>query len=165
MKKIAAFFTFLLIVGLLAGHYKSTLEDAQNSAQETSRTAASETTSAQSSSVPLRSTEPSRSRSSNSSSSGSSADDSSDIRGWSRAEARRACHKEIEKQLKSPRSAKFEGLFEAEFSKSKGGRSWTVRGHVDAQNSFGAEVRNSYRCTVTPSSSANASVSVSLSGI
>lgn len=54
-----------------------------------------------------------------------------------------ACHDRVKPMLKSPGSAEF-GTEQI----SGTGPEWTVRGVVDSENSFGAEVRNSYDCTV-----------------
>lgn len=78
--------------------------------------------------------------------------DSEDILGWSRAEARRECERRIEDQLAAPNTASFSSIFNTDFSKTDGGNTWRLAGHVDAQNSFGTELRSSYICTVTPSS-------------
>jgi hypothetical protein len=51
------------------------------------------------------------------------------------------CEARIEEQLKSPATAKFD-------STATGSGTWTVRGTVDAENSFGATVRSNYECTV-----------------
>ncbi|AIT62165.1 hypothetical protein [Corynebacterium doosanense] len=95
------------------------------------------------------------------SSANSTAEDTSDILGWSRAEARNACHDKVEDQLRAPGTANFEGLFEADISKTS--NSWSVGGYVDAENAYGGEVRTDYTCTVTPTSESHASVEVSLS--
>lgn len=89
-------------------------------------------------------------------------DDTEDILGWSRAEARRACHDQIKSQLKAPGTASFEGLFNTQFTKTNGGTIWSIRGYVDAENSYGGEIRNGYRCTVRPTSEDSATVRASL---
>ena len=84
------------------------------------------------------------------------------IMGWSKTNARSLCHDQIEGKLKSPSTADFEGLTEFTASKSSDGNSWVLSGYVDAQNSFGATVRQNWSCTVTPTDESNARVSVSL---
>lgn len=88
--------------------------------------------------------------------------ESEDILGWSRAEARRECERKIEDQLAAPNTAKFSGITSTEFTKTDDGSSWRIAGHVDAQNSFGVELRSDYTCTVTPSSSERATVNAYL---
>jgi hypothetical protein len=51
-----------------------------------------------------------------------------------------ACQSVVKNNLKSPSTAKFVGV-----PKSDG---TYIRGEVDAQNSFGATIRNSFRCTI-----------------
>lgn len=91
-----------------------------------------------------------------------SGDSGDKINGWSKTNARSACHDKIESKLKSPSSAKFEGLTEFTANKSSDGESWQLSGHVDAENSFGAKIRQSWSCTVTPKDKDNAIVSASL---
>jgi hypothetical protein len=55
-----------------------------------------------------------------------------------------ACEDFLREKLKSPASARFTGTTVA----STGERSWRVSGTVDAANSFGAELRRSWTCTV-----------------
>jgi hypothetical protein len=52
-----------------------------------------------------------------------------------------ACERIVSNQLKSPSTADFN-------SAVSGDNPWTVVGSVDAENSFGAEVRLDYQCTV-----------------
>ncbi len=58
--------------------------------------------------------------------------------------ARDVCEQFIEQRLKSPSSADFSG----EDAVDNADGTWTVRGDVDADNSFGASIRNRYVCTV-----------------
>lgn len=55
------------------------------------------------------------------------------------------CEQFVERRLKSPSTAEF-----SQETQRKSGAGWTVTGAVDSQNSFGAMVRNRFRCTVTP---------------
>lgn len=64
------------------------------------------------------------------------------LRGESRAAG--ACEEAVEARLKSPASAEF--LDDPMVTKS--GDVWEVRGGVDAQNGFGAMIRNFYTCKV-----------------
>ena len=57
----------------------------------------------------------------------------------------------VEKQLKSPSTAKFCRKGEATIVRD--GNSWTVTGYVDAQNSFGATLRNEFAVQITFTSS------------
>lgn len=54
---------------------------------------------------------------------------------------------EVEKQLKSPSTAKFCSSHEAEIIRN--GNTWSVEGWVDAQNSFGATLRNEFVVKIT----------------
>lgn len=56
-------------------------------------------------------------------------------------EAISQCEAAVEKQLKSPTTAKFHLT-------ATGYDTWTVTGTVDSQNSFGAMVRSETQCTV-----------------
>ena len=53
------------------------------------------------------------------------------------------CENRIKMFLKAPSTASFHS------SASGTGSVWTVTGTVDAENSFGAKIQNSYQCTVT----------------
>lgn len=94
----------------------------------------------------------------------SSSSDSSDdkIQGWGAAKARSYCHDQVEKQLVSPSTAGFEGMTEYTASQSSDGSAWEVQGHVDSENGFGAKIRSTYTCTLTPSDEDNATVSVDI---
>lgn len=66
-------------------------------------------------------------------------------------------------QLKSPSTAKFEGLFDFIAVQSADHKDWMIHGHVDAQNAFGATLRTNWTCTVTPIDKDNAMVEATLS--
>lgn len=85
------------------------------------------------------------------------------IMGWSDNRARYLCHDRIKQQLKSPSTAKFEGLFDFIAVQSADHKDWTIHGHVDAQNAFGATLRTNWTCTVTPIDKDNAMVEATLS--
>lgn len=85
------------------------------------------------------------------------------IMGWSDNRARYLCHDRIKQQLKSPSTAKFEGLFDFIAVQSADHKDWMVSGHVDAQNAFGATLRTNWTCTVTPIDKDNAMVDAMLS--
>lgn len=57
--------------------------------------------------------------------------------------AERACERAVRAQLKSPTTAEFSGTRGA-----GSGSSYTVTGSVDAENGFGAMIRNSFTCEV-----------------
>lgn len=61
-----------------------------------------------------------------------------------RASARSVCYDFVRDRLKAPATAQFS---ETEIESS--GNQWTVSGSVDAQNSFGALIRNNYTCVTT----------------
>lgn len=61
-------------------------------------------------------------------------------------DARYMCEQFITDTLKSPKSAEFSGRKETTVSRTQG--FFQVRGWVDAQNAFGATLRNQYRCEV-----------------
>jgi hypothetical protein len=50
----------------------------------------------------------------------------------------------ITKQLKAPSTAKFPYSSDAEISYDETTKDWTIKSYVDAQNSFGAMIRNNY---------------------
>lgn len=85
------------------------------------------------------------------------------IMGWSDNRARYLCHDRIKQQLKSPSTAKFEGLFDFIAVQSADHKDWMIHGHVDAQNAFGATLRTNWTCTVTPIDKDNAMVEATLS--
>lgn len=81
--------------------------------------------------------------------------------GPSDLDAQSICHTFVERQLKAPSSAEFSGD-----RVTHSGSTWTVKGSVDAQNSFGAMLRKSYTCVVTPTNSSGANWTlVSLTGL
>lgn len=66
------------------------------------------------------------------------------------------CKYHVENRLKSPSSADFSSINNSNVTKLKttrrGGKNiinYLVTGYVDAQNSFGAQVRNNYECKIT----------------
>lgn len=62
-------------------------------------------------------------------------------------DAKRVCTDDfVPKRLKAPSTAKFTGV-----SVSGDGTTYTVTGQVDSQNTFGAQVRASFTCTVRSS--------------
>ncbi len=67
----------------------------------------------------------------------------------------------VKKMLKAPSTAKFERFSRDQVSGSNG--TYTVRSYVDAQNSYGAMLRNHYTCQVVFESSSTASVTCQLS--
>lgn len=58
------------------------------------------------------------------------------------AQAIVACESEVRDQLKAPSSADLRS------SASQSGERWIVVGTVDAENSFGAKIRNEFECSV-----------------
>lgn len=59
------------------------------------------------------------------------------------AEAIDVCQEWVKGNLKAPASAEFSGV---ELKRTT--PDWTVRGAVDSQNSFGAMLRNEWKCTI-----------------
>jgi hypothetical protein len=59
------------------------------------------------------------------------------------------CEQFVEERLKAPASADFSGVFDTTVTGS--GNDYTVRGYVDAQNSFGAQIRSDYTCEIQDS--------------
>jgi len=55
------------------------------------------------------------------------------------------CEDFVKDRLKSPSSARFSGSLDTT-RVDAGDETWIIIGHVDAQNSFGAEIRNMYSC-------------------
>ena len=56
----------------------------------------------------------------------------------------------VKQRLKSPSTAEFAGLFEMKDHVTKiGPDKYKIRSYVDAQNSFGAVIRNQWSCTIT----------------
>ncbi|MGY1778762.1 hypothetical protein [Geodermatophilus sp. SYSU D01036] len=56
------------------------------------------------------------------------------------------CEDFIEERLKAPSTADFSGIFDTTITGS--GDDYTVRGYVDAENSFGAMLRSNYTCQI-----------------
>jgi len=65
-----------------------------------------------------------------------------------------ACVEAVTEQLKAPATAEFAALEDVEVTEKSAG--YTLRGDVDAQNGFGALIRNSYTCDVTVTGMGNA---------
>lgn len=59
-------------------------------------------------------------------------------------EVQAQCEKWVDKQLKSPSTAKYSD----HAVRSAGEDAWTVSGAVDAENSFGAEIRSAWSCDI-----------------
>lgn len=76
--------------------------------------------------------------------------------------ARDVCHQFVEDRLRAPATAGFENLSEAMITGF--GPEYTVAGHVDAENGFGARIRTEYKCTVRHTTGPNF-VLVSLQGV
>lgn len=55
-----------------------------------------------------------------------------------------ACKQNAERQLKSPSTAGFPSAYEVPYTVQNGG--FDITGWVDAQNSFGAEIRTNFVC-------------------
>lgn len=64
--------------------------------------------------------------------------------------ARIIAEREIRARLKAPRGAKFSGYSSTKVGKLSGGTAneWVVQGYVDAENSFGAMLRNNYQVII-----------------
>jgi hypothetical protein len=64
--------------------------------------------------------------------------------------ARIIAEQSISKQLKAPATADFSGFSETEAGPLKNGgpNDWIVKGFVDAQNGFGAKLRNDYEVVI-----------------
>jgi hypothetical protein len=59
----------------------------------------------------------------------------------------RICQERVSAGLKAPASAEFPSYDERSIHQS--GALWTVNSYVDAQNSFGAQLRTRYTCTAS----------------
>lgn len=57
------------------------------------------------------------------------------------------CQKQIEAKLKAPGTAKFESPWPVRGSEAEG---YAMSSYVDAENSFGATLRQGYTCTYDP---------------
>lgn len=76
--------------------------------------------------------------------------------------AQDVCEQFVEKRLKAPATADFQNT-----TTTSSGNQWTVEGDVDAENSFGAQIRNHYVCVVKPTDAAGTNwqlVDISLDG-
>jgi hypothetical protein len=59
------------------------------------------------------------------------------------------CQSYVTNQLKAPSTAKFESSLDERHYKLTGyDKAWKIEGYVDAQNSFGAVIRNYYTCEI-----------------
>jgi hypothetical protein len=68
-----------------------------------------------------------------------------------------ACREWVKERLKAPATADF-----ASESVSKVGKHYTVTGAVDAENSFGAQIRTPFLCTATHDGEASTLVDLQL---
>ena len=62
-------------------------------------------------------------------------------------EAYVVCQQFVEDQLRAPSTAEFGGPY-SQVTTHNGGGEYTVRTYVDAENAFGAMIRNDFTCTV-----------------
>lgn len=67
--------------------------------------------------------------------------------GYGKWDAIAACRSFVQDRLKAPSTAKFPVSPLA--VRVAGPATWDIRGYVDAQNAFGAMLRNDYRCSVS----------------
>ena len=74
-----------------------------------------------------------------------------DSYGHTKYDAITIAEKEVKAKLKSPSTAKFSSF--SEISVTRSGNTWRVTGWVDAQNGFGATLRNSYTVKIEFASS------------
>ena len=84
-------------------------------------------------------------------SSGNGASGQTDIYGHDKYDAIAVAEKTVKNNLVSPSSAKFCKM--SEYSVTLHGETWTVTGHVDANNSLGASIRNTFLVMFTFTSS------------
>lgn len=82
----------------------------------------------------------------------------------SAVEAYTACQGFVRDRLKAPSTADFPWVKSSDVTESLGDGRYRVRSYVDAQNSFGAMIRNSYDCTVRYRSGAWTAESVLVGG-
>lgn len=59
----------------------------------------------------------------------------------------KACQEAVRDQLKAPATAEFQDVTVS----AAGAGAWRVDGAVDSENSFGAQIRTSFSCDLTPS--------------
>lgn len=97
--------------------------------------------------VVLFSPRPSANSSPNSAPSANSPPSGRTVYGVKSAEAKTICEQFVSRRLKAPRGASFSHVWDTEILGSGDGP-YEVRGFVDAQNSFGALLRNPYTCSV-----------------
>lgn len=74
-----------------------------------------------------------------------------------------ACEEFVTRQLASPSSAEFPGPWD--FTVTGAGNEYVVSAWVDAQNMFGASLRQNFTCTVTRDDAAETWTLVDLTGI
>lgn len=79
-----------------------------------------------------------------------------DTYGHDEFDAEVIAEKKVKEKLKSPSTAKF--CSHEEYTISVSGNTWTVSGYVDAQNSFGATLRNTFTIKFTFTNSENYTV-------
>jgi hypothetical protein len=60
------------------------------------------------------------------------------------------CSEFVRDRLKAPKTADFAEYGNRGTSVAKSGTTYSVNGYVDSENSFGADIRTQYTCTVTP---------------
>ena len=78
--------------------------------------------------------------------------DEKHIKGMDKATAYSLCKNDIKKKLKSPGTADFQSVVSATIVQSTDKTQWSVRTHVDSENSFGASIRSEIVCTIQPQS-------------
>lgn len=66
---------------------------------------------------------------------------------YDRFNAQTECEHFVSQRLKAPATADFAPMRDLRIT-GEGNGPWTVEGYVDAQNSFGAKIRNRYTCSV-----------------
>ncbi|MET3999849.1 hypothetical protein [Marinobacterium sp. MBR-109] len=78
-------------------------------------------------------------------SSKTSKSDPQKVRAMDEFDALVTCQNHVKRNLKSPSSAKFPVMQQIKVY-STGPDEWLIRGYVDADNSFGANIRSHYEC-------------------
>lgn len=76
----------------------------------------------------------------------------------SAGDAEVACRVAVEKKLKAPASAQYP----ADIDPARTGNGWQWNAYVDAQNSFGAQVRTNFSCEVIGTDPSTAQIRVNL---
>ena len=72
------------------------------------------------------------------------------------------CKKNVEKQLASPDSAKWQSVTGATIEKDATGEKWGIRTHVDSDNALGASSRTEVVCEVWPENEDTAKIDATL---